>query len=89
MQLSIRNLSFMYDGSYTPVFENLNINLDTRWRLGLVGRNGRGKTTLLSLILGKYAFRALKDYDEQRKQGKVPVFKAKNINLPHDVDCWK
>ena len=61
MQLSIRNLSFMYDGSYTPVFENLNINLDTRWRLGLVGRNGRGKTTLLSLILGKYAYQGAID----------------------------
>ena len=55
MQLSIRNLSFTYEGSYTPVFENLNINLDTRWRLGLVGRNGRGKTTLLQLMLGRYS----------------------------------
>ena len=55
MQLSIRNLSFTYEGSYTPVFENLNINLDTRWRLGLVGRNGRGKTTLLQLMLGRFS----------------------------------
>jgi len=61
MQLSIRNLSFMYEGSYTPVFENLNIHLDTRWRLGLVGRNGRGKTTLLSLMLGKYAYQGVID----------------------------
>ena len=61
MQLSIRNLSFMYEGSYTPVFENLNVNLDTRWRLGLVGRNGRGKTTLLSLMLGKYAYQGAID----------------------------
>lgn len=55
MQLSIRNVSFQYEGSYEPVFENLNVNLDTRWRLGLVGRNGRGKTTLLKLMLGQYA----------------------------------
>ena len=61
MQLSIRNLSFTYEGSYTPVFENLNVNLDTRWRLGLVGRNGRGKTTLLSLMLGKYAYQGAID----------------------------
>ena len=50
MQISIRNLSFTYEGSYEPVFENLNLNLDTRWRLGLIGRNGRGKTTLLRLL---------------------------------------
>ena len=61
MQLSIRNLSFTYEGSYVPVFENLNINLDTRWRLGLVGRNGRGKTTLLQLMLGKYPYQGAID----------------------------
>lgn len=41
------------------------------------------------IILSKYALRALKDYDKQRKQGQNPVFKAENIKLPHDVDCWK
>ena len=40
-------------------------------------------------ILGKYAFRAIKDFDKQRKQGKEPVFVAKNIGLPHDVDFWQ
>ena len=59
MQLSIRDLSFMYEGSYEPVFEKLNINLDTRWKLGLIGRNGRGKTTLLQLMLGKYAYQGV------------------------------
>ena len=59
MQLSIRNLSFMYEGSWEPVFENLNIQLDTRWKLGLIGRNGRGKTTLLSLMLGKYPYQGV------------------------------
>ena len=61
MLLSIRNLSFMYEGSYEPVFENLNINLDTRWKLGLIGRNGRGKTTLLHLMLGKYSYQGVID----------------------------
>ena len=41
------------------------------------------------LILSKYAFRAIKDYEKQRKEGKEPVFYAKNIGLPHDVDCWR
>ncbi len=41
------------------------------------------------LILGKYAFRAIKDYEKQRKEGKEPVFYAKNIDLPQDVDCWR
>ena len=61
MQLSIRNVSFQYEGSYEPVFEQLNVNLDTRWRLGLVGRNGRGKTTLLQLMLKKYSHQGVID----------------------------
>jgi len=40
------------------------------------------------IILGKYAIRALKDYEYQRKQGKEPVFHAKDIDLPHKVDNW-
>ena len=39
--------------------------------------------------LGKYAFRALKNYDEQRKAGKEPVFLAKDIGLPDKVDFWQ
>ncbi len=40
-------------------------------------------------ILGKYAFRALKDYTKQKREGKTPVFHARDISLPHDVDYWK
>ncbi len=55
MQISIRDLSFTYDGSYTPVFEHVSFNFDTSWRLGLIGRNGKGKTTLLRLLQKQYA----------------------------------
>lgn len=41
------------------------------------------------LWLSKYAIRAIKDYDRQRKEGKSPVFFTDSINLPHKVDCWK
>ncbi len=40
------------------------------------------------IYLGKYAFRALDDYTKQRKQGKDPVFKAKDIDLPAKTDYW-
>ena len=38
--------------------------------------------------LSKYVIRALDNYTEQRRNGIDPVFKAKNIELPHDVDYW-
>lgn len=55
--IEISNLTFAYDGSYDNIFENVSLRLDTDWRLGLVGRNGRGKTTLLRLLQHKYEYR--------------------------------
>ena len=55
--IKIENLTFSYPGSYDNVFEHVNLMIDTDWRLGFVGRNGRGKTTLLNLLLGKYEYR--------------------------------
>ncbi len=51
--INISDLTFGYDGSAENVFENINIQLDTNWKLGLVGRNGRGKTTLMKLLTGE------------------------------------
>lgn len=51
--INISDLTFSYDGNSENVFENVNIQLDTDWKLGLIGRNGRGKTTLLKLLSGE------------------------------------
>ncbi|GHV33746.1 Lsa family ABC-F type ribosomal protection protein [Clostridia bacterium] len=55
--VQINNLTFGYDGSFDNVFDNVSFRFDTDWRLGLTGRNGRGKTTLLNLLMGKYEYR--------------------------------
>ncbi len=55
-QISVNNLTFGYDGSYDNVFENVSFNIDTDWKLGFCGRNGRGKTTFLRLLLGQYSY---------------------------------
>lgn len=51
--IAINNLSFSYKKYFQPIFQDVNINIDTKWKLGLVGRNGRGKSTLLKLILNE------------------------------------
>lgn len=55
--IDISNVSFTYEGSARPVFEGVNLQLDTAWRLGFIGRNGRGKTTLLRLLMGQGEYR--------------------------------
>ena len=51
-KIEIKNLTYYYDDFYHPVFDNVSFCLDTDWKLALVGRNGRGKTTLLKLLQG-------------------------------------
>ena len=51
----LNNVSFHYDSPYAKIFENISLTIDSHWRTGLIGRNGRGKTTLLNLIHKKIA----------------------------------
>ncbi len=66
------------------------LSADLLWNISDVLMGGM---TLINMpvifILGKYAIRALKDYEKQRKEGVEPVFLAKNIELPHQVDYWQ
>jgi lincosamide and streptogramin A transport system ATP-binding/permease protein len=51
-RIIISDLNFSYKEYYQPIFNHVNISIDTDWRLGLIGRNGRGKTTFLRLLHG-------------------------------------
>ncbi len=54
--IHVKNLTFAYEGSYDNIFENASFQIDTDWKLGFTGRNGRGKTTFLNLLLGQYEY---------------------------------
>ena len=52
--INVSNLTFSYEGSYDDIFADVSFQIDTGWKLGFCGRNGRGKTTFLKLLMGKY-----------------------------------
>ena len=54
--IKVDNLTFAYPGSYVNVFEKVSFAIDTDWKLGFIGRNGRGKTTFLNLLMNKYEY---------------------------------
>ena len=54
--IQVENLTFSYPGSFDNIFEHVSFQMDTDWKLGFVGRNGRGKTTFLRLLLGQYEY---------------------------------
>ena len=55
-QIIVTNLSFSYDSCYDPIFEHVSFSFETDWKLGMIGRNGKGKTTFMNLLLGKYEY---------------------------------
>ena len=84
-QINVSNLTFGYEGSYDNIFENVSFSIDTNWKLGFIGRNGKGKTTFLNLLLGKYEYQgsitktAVFDYFPYR------VNDAKDLDKTADV----
>ena len=76
--IKVENLTFSYPSSYDNIFENANFQIDTEWKLGFVGRNGRGKTTFLKLLLGEYEY-----------SGKI-ISSVKFDYFPYEVlDKWR
>ena len=71
------------------IFVGAGLSADLLWGIADITMGGMTIINMpVILILGKYAFRALKDYEKQRKDGETPIFKAKNIDLPHKTDYW-
>ena len=55
-QILVNQLTFGYEGSFDNIFENVSFSIDTAWKLGFIGRNGKGKSTFLNLLMGKYEY---------------------------------
>lgn len=53
--LEVRNASFQYDAKNPPLLENLSFAVKKDDRIAVIGKNGRGKSTLLRLLAGELA----------------------------------
>lgn len=51
-EIAVNQLTFGYEGAYENIFEKVSFHIDTDWKLGFIGRNGKGKTTFLRLLQG-------------------------------------
>lgn len=51
--LKVKDLSYQYPESTSPVFEHVTFHMNRQDRIALTGPNGTGKTTLLKTIIGK------------------------------------
>ncbi len=51
--VELENVSFHHDDSTRNIADRLSLRIDRGERVGIVGRNGMGKTTLVRLLLGE------------------------------------
>lgn len=72
------------------IFVGAGLNAELLWGIADITMGAMALINMpVIIILSKYAIRALKDYEVQRKEGKDPEFKKASIDLKHDVDYWQ
>lgn len=79
--IQVNHLTFAYDGSYDFIFEDVSFQMDTSWRLGLTGRNGKGKTTFLKLLCGGYDYQGTISASVQFDYFPFPVEDPEQLTL--------
>ncbi len=79
--IKVENLTFSYPSSYDNIFENISFQIDTNWKLGFIGRNGRGKTTFLKLLLGNYEYKGKITSSIQFNYFPFPIHNKSKITL--------
>ncbi len=72
------------------IFLGAGLSADLLWNIADITMGAMALINIpVIVILGKYAFLALDDYDKKVKSGQSLSFRAKDIGLPQDVDAWK
>jgi ATP-binding cassette subfamily B protein len=84
--IRISNLSFKYPNSKEYVLKNINLNIDQGKTIGIIGRTGAGKTTLVNLLLRVYNVPDQRIFFDDQDIMKIPLNKLReNIGyVPQD-----
>ena len=65
------------------------LSADLLWGIADITMGGMTLINMpIILYLGKYAIRALKDYEKKLKKGGNITFNKNDIDLPHETDYW-
>ena len=83
--IEINNLSFKYENNI--ILDNVSFNITQNENIGILGRNGGGKSTLIKLILGflKPASGTIKYNIDRKKTGYLPQIREFDSTFPISV----
>ncbi len=84
-------MKVFYIGCSIVVFAGAVMPMEACWALADITMGGMALINIPTcMILGGVAIKACKDYEKQKKEGKDPVFIAKNIGMDDSkLDFWK
>ena len=84
---TVRNICYVI--ASLVILVGAGLSADLLWGVADILMGGMTLINMpIILYMGKYAIRALKDYERQVKSGGEITFHAKDINLPHETDYW-
>lgn len=71
--IEINDLTFVYPDAANPALSNINLKVKRGQTLGIVGRTGSGKTTLVNLLLRLYNVESNKIFINKFDINKIPI----------------
>ena len=82
-----KNISYVI--ASLVIFIGAGLSADLLWGIADITMGAMALINMpIILYLGKYAVRALCDYEKKLKSGKEITFNKNDIGLPHDTDYW-
>lgn len=81
--LSLKDVSYRYEGANRDVFNNINMDFEKGKVYGIIGKSGAGKSTLLSLISGLDTCKSgeVLHNDKSLKNIDRDLYRAKDIGV--------
>ena len=90
-QIKIENLSFKFPGTSHNILEDLNLKIEKGEFIGIYGKSGAGKTTLINLLLGllrpdtgKIYVGKKNIYDDLKSWQKITNYIPQNVFITDD-----
>ncbi|MFC1719521.1 ABC transporter ATP-binding protein [Pseudomonadota bacterium] len=74
--VEFNNVTFRYEGAATTALKNVDMKLDRGQSIGIIGRSGAGKTTLVDLLLGLLT----------PSEGEICV---DGVSIQQDISSWR